>query len=101
MSVFSRVPRRLTFATGSKGEWTVSALLDASADCEVARQVVAALRRELPLCWEQIRPAVRAGVVMLEGKVEWIHERAEAESVARGVPGVVGVVNSIAFCGHL
>ena len=70
-------------------------------DSEIAARVVAALRRELPLCCQQLRPLVRQGRVTLEGSVEWIHERAEAESIVRGVPGVVAVVNSIVFCGHL
>jgi len=72
-----------------------------AADAELARQVMAALRRELPLCWEQIRPVVRDGSVTLEGRVEWLHQRAEAESIVRGVRGVVRVVNSIALTAHL
>jgi len=72
-----------------------------AADAELARQVLAALRRELPLCWQQIRPVVRDGGVTLEGRVEWIHQRAEAESIVRGVRGVAHVVNSIALTAHL
>jgi len=70
-------------------------------DPEIAREVTAALRRELPLCWQQIRPVVRDGSVTLEGRVEWLHQRAEAESIVRGVRGVVSVVNSIALTAHL
>jgi osmotically-inducible protein OsmY len=72
-----------------------------TADSAIAQQVEAALRRELPLCWQQIRPVVRDGSVTLEGRVEWIHQRAEAESIAHGVRGVVSVVNSIALTGRL
>jgi len=68
-----------------------------TADAEIARQIVAALRRELPLCWQQIRPVVSDGSVTLEGSVAWIHQRAEAEGIARGVCGVVAVLNSIAL----
>ena len=72
-----------------------------TADSELAREVMAALRHELPLCWQQIRPVVRDGSVTLEGRVEWLHQRAEAESIVRGVRGVVSVVNSIALTTRL
>ncbi|HYB34185.1 MAG TPA: BON domain-containing protein, partial [Steroidobacteraceae bacterium] len=51
----------------------------------------------LPLCWEQIRPVVHQGSVTLEGTVEWIHQREEAEGAVRRLRGVVSVVNSIAL----
>ena len=69
----------------------------AASDPELARQVLAAIRRQLPLCWRQIRPVVRDGSVTLEGNVEWIHQRVEAEGAARRVRGVVSVTNSIAL----
>jgi osmotically-inducible protein OsmY len=71
-----------------------------TADSEIARRVALALRSELPLCWQQIRPVVRDGSVTLEGSLEWIHQRAEAEVIVRGVRGVVRVVNSIALAAH-
>ncbi len=64
-------------------------------DPEIARNVVAALRAELPLMWENIKPLVHEGHVGLEGTVEWHYERENAETAARRVPGVVSVRNSI------
>jgi len=86
---------RVPGVTAVANDIRVRALGGDTADSEIARRVVAALRRELPLCWQQIRPVVRDGNVTLEGKVEWIHQRAEAEGIVRGVRGVVRVVNSI------
>jgi osmotically-inducible protein OsmY len=64
-------------------------------DPEIARQAVAAIRRQLPLCWQQIRPVVHRGRVTLEGAVEWIHQREEAEGAVGRLRGVVAVVNAI------
>lgn len=64
-------------------------------DPEIARNVVAALRAELPLMWESIKPLVHEGHVGLEGTVEWHYERESAEAAVRRVPGVVSVRNSI------
>jgi osmotically-inducible protein OsmY len=75
----------------------LQSLLGAVSDPEIARQAVAAIKRQLPLCWEQIRPVVRQGSVTLEGTVEWIHQREEAEGAVRRLRGVVSVVNSIAL----
>ena len=86
---------RVPGVTAVANDIRVRALGGDTADSEIARRVIAALRRELPLCWQQIRPVVRDGNVTLEGKVEWIHQRAEAEGIVRGVRGVVRVVNSI------
>ena len=68
-----------------------------SCDTEIARAAVAAIKRQVPLCWEQIRPIVHQGCVTLEGAVDWIHQREEAEEAVRKVEGVVCVVNSIAL----
>jgi len=75
----------------------VQSLPDYVSDPEIARRAIAALRRQLPLCWEQIRPVVRRGRVTLEGTVEWIHQREEAAAAVGRLRGVVSVVNSIAL----
>lgn len=67
------------------------------ADDALARQAVEAIRQQLPLCWLQIRVIARGGRVRLEGSVEWLHQREEAESVVRQLPGVVDVDNAIAL----
>ncbi|HVC30739.1 MAG TPA: BON domain-containing protein, partial [Steroidobacteraceae bacterium] len=64
-------------------------------DPEIARDAVAALKIELPLAWEGIRPIVKEGHVGLEGTAEWHYERERAESAVRRVRGVLGVRNSI------
>lgn len=64
-------------------------------DPEIARNVVAALRAELPLVWENIQPLVHEGHVGLEGTVEWHYERESAEAAVHRVPGVASVRNSI------
>lgn len=92
---------RVSGVTAVANDIRVHSLGGGTADSEIARRVVAALRRELPLCWQQIRPVVRGVSVTLEGRVEWIHQRAEAEAIVRGVRGVVSVVNSIALSAHL
>jgi osmotically-inducible protein OsmY len=66
-------------------------------DPEIARRAVAAIRQQLPLCWEQIRPVVHHGSVTLQGTVEWIHQREEAAGAVRRLSGVVSVINSIAL----
>ena len=64
-------------------------------DPEIAREAVEALKIELPIAWEQIRPVVHQGHVALEGIAEWHDERERAEAAVRRVPGVMSVRNSI------
>ena len=40
---------------------------------------------------------VQQGCVTLEGRVEWIYQREEAEAAVRRLPGVRGVINAIAL----
>ncbi len=64
-------------------------------DPEIARAAVAALRVELPMSWEKIKPLVHGGNVVLEGTVEWHFQRERAESAIRGLKGIKSVGNSI------
>jgi osmotically-inducible protein OsmY len=64
-------------------------------DAQIAREALRALKRELPNCWEKIRPMVRDGRVVLEGVVHWQYGRAQAEGAVRAVPGVLDLRNSI------
>jgi osmotically-inducible protein OsmY len=68
---------------------------DKATDPEIARDAVAALKMELPYSWEEIRPMVRAGQVVLEGTLEWNFLRERAEIAVRRLRGVTGVRNSI------
>lgn len=64
-------------------------------DPEIARDAVAALKLELPLAWEDIKPLVKEGHVTLEGTVEWHDQRDRAEAAVRRLRGVLSVRNSI------
>ena len=66
-------------------------------DPEIARGAVAALKLELPLVWENIKPIVKEGHVALEGTVEWHDQRERAEAAVRRLPGVLSVRNSISL----
>ncbi len=64
-------------------------------DPEIARSVVAALKRALPQVAEDIKALVHERHVALEGTVEWHFQRERAEHAVRHVPGVISVRNSI------
>ena len=64
-------------------------------DGQVAGDVITALKMELPLSWDKIKPTVQDGKVSLEGTVEWHYQRERAERAVHGVRGVVSVRNSI------
>ena len=67
----------------------------AVSDPELAREAVAAIKRQLPVYWEHIRPIVHQGSVTLEGMVDANYQREEAEGAVRRIRGVVCVVNAI------
>ncbi|MDB6083019.1 MAG: osmotically inducible protein [Gammaproteobacteria bacterium] len=64
-------------------------------DPEIARDLVAQLKFELPFSYERIKSVVKNGWVTLEGDVEWNYQRTRAESTALRVRGVLGVSNRI------
>jgi osmotically-inducible protein OsmY len=70
-------------------------MVDQRPDPEIARDVVAALKTQLPYSWEAIKPVVKGGWVTLEGQVEWNYQRERAEEAVRRIKGVKGVTNSI------
>ncbi|HWK45251.1 MAG TPA: BON domain-containing protein [Stellaceae bacterium] len=70
-------------------------VIDQRPDPEIARDVVSALKMELPFSWEHIKVIAKSGWVTLEGTVEWNYTRERAERAARRVRGVKGVSNSI------
>jgi osmotically-inducible protein OsmY len=90
--------RRVKGVTAVANDIRVKPLSGAPTDPEIARAAVEALRTELPIAWEQIRPVVKEGRVSLEGTAEWHYQRERAESVIRGLTGVVSVRNSIKIC---
>jgi osmotically-inducible protein OsmY len=64
-------------------------------DPQLARDAVAALKVELPISWEKIKPTVQNGRISLEGTVEWHYQRDRAERAMHNLPGVISVRNSI------
>jgi osmotically-inducible protein OsmY len=64
-------------------------------DPEIARDIVQALRDDLPLSFEKIKVIVEDGWVTLEGAVEWHYQRRRAEEAVERVRGVKGVINHI------
>jgi osmotically-inducible protein OsmY len=64
-------------------------------DPEIARQAVEALKRELPLEWDSIKPIVRQGQVTLEGSVAWHYQREKAVNAVVKIEGVTAVNNTI------
>jgi osmotically-inducible protein OsmY len=69
--------------------------IDERPDPEIARDVVAELKRELPTAWEPIKVTVAHGRVILEGDLAWRHQRENAERAVRRIHGVTGVSNLI------
>jgi osmotically-inducible protein OsmY len=69
--------------------------VDERADPEIARDVIAALKRELPVSWERIKVTVAHGRVRLEGDLEWRYQREVAERAVRRIHGVTGINNLI------
>jgi osmotically-inducible protein OsmY len=69
--------------------------IDERPDPEIAREVAAALKNQLPFSYEQIKAVVRNGWVTLEGDVGWQYQRQTAERAARPVKGVKGIINDI------
>jgi osmotically-inducible protein OsmY len=68
---------------------------DSRPDPEIAREVVAQLKFELPFSYESIKSVVKNGWVTLEGDLEWNYQRTRAESAALRVKGVLGITNHI------
>jgi osmotically-inducible protein OsmY len=64
-------------------------------DPEIARDAVAALKRELPYSSETMRVLVKDGLLTLEGSAEWNYQRTRAEEAVRRVGGIKGVINLI------
>ena len=69
--------------------------VDERPDPEIAREVVTALKNQLPFSHERIKAVVRNGWVTLEGDVEWQYQRLTAERAVRHLKGVKGIINDI------
>lgn len=71
------------------------ASIDARPDPDIARDLVAQLRFLLPFSYDKIKSVVKNGWVTLDGGLEWNYQRADAETAAQNVKGVLGVANLI------
>ena len=71
------------------------ASVDARPDPEIARDVIAQIKLELPYSHQNLKAVVKKGWVTLEGNLEWNYQRAAAEGAALRVNGVLGVSNFI------
>jgi osmotically-inducible protein OsmY len=69
--------------------------VDERPDPEIARDVVAAIKSQLPVSYEKIKVSVSHGWATLEGDVEWNYQRDTAERAVRRVKGLKGVSNQI------
>jgi osmotically-inducible protein OsmY len=87
--------RRVKGVTAVANDIAVKPIAGAPTDPEIARAAIEALKMDLPLTWERIKPIVKQGHVGLEGTVEWHYLRERAESAVRHLEGVVSVRNSI------
>jgi osmotically-inducible protein OsmY len=74
---------------------------DSRPDPEIAREVVAQLKIDLPYSYDSIKSIVKNGWVTLEGDLEWNYQRTRAESAALRVKGVLGVINRIKLAPHV
>jgi osmotically-inducible protein OsmY len=75
--------------------------IDEMPDPELARNIVTAIRFEMPAAREQIKAIVQDGHVILEGTVEWGFVKMQAERVVRPLRGVKSVTNSITVRPHV
>lgn len=64
-------------------------------DPDLARDVVAALKKALPISHQDIRVVVNDGWITLEGEVEWYFQSERARDTVRGIQGVHGVTSLI------
>jgi len=87
--------RRVKGVAAVANDIQVKPLSAGPTDPELARAALAALKIDLPLTWEQIKPSVKDGRISLTGAVEWHYQRERAESCMRRLDGVVSVRNSI------
>jgi osmotically-inducible protein OsmY len=87
--------RRIKGVRAVANDIIVKPLAAVPTDPEIARAAVEALKTELPVAWEFIKPVVKDGHVSLEGTVEWHYQHERAESAVRALAGVISVRNSL------
>lgn len=73
----------------------------ARTDPEIARDILHAMKINVMVPDEGLKAVVNDGFVTLEGSVEWDFQRRGAESCARNISGVRGVINHIKVKPHV
>lgn len=69
--------------------------VDRRPDPDIARDAVAALKRDLLAASDRIKVVVKDGYLSLQGEVEWKYQKDWAERAVRNVKGVTAVANAI------
>ncbi|MDO8653953.1 MAG: BON domain-containing protein [Undibacterium sp.] len=69
--------------------------VDKRPDPEIARDAVTALQFQLPVAYGNVKVVVRDGWIILEGEMEWQHQKEKAENSIRHLNGVIGVTNNV------
>jgi osmotically-inducible protein OsmY len=87
--------KRVSGVLGLANDIEVRVGVDARPDPEIARDVIAQIKLELPYSHESLKAVVKKGWVTLEGNAEWNYQRTAAERAALRVNGVLGVSNFI------
>jgi osmotically-inducible protein OsmY len=87
--------KRVSGVLGLANDIEVRVAADARPDPEIARDVIAQIKLELPYSHESLKAVVKRGWVTLEGNAEWNYQRTAAERAALRVNGVLGVSNLI------
>jgi osmotically-inducible protein OsmY len=87
--------KRVSGVLGLANDIEVRVGVDARPDPEIARDVIAQIKLELPYSHESLKAVVKKGWVTLEGNAEWNYQRTAAEGAALRVNGVLGVSNFI------
>lgn len=75
--------------------------IDQRPDPDIARDVTAAMKAELPVGSQRLRALVADGVVTLEGEAEWNYQKEWAGRIARRARGVRSVLNQIQIKPHV
>jgi osmotically-inducible protein OsmY len=70
-------------------------LVSKKPDPQIAREIAAAIREDLPTIADRVRVRVTEGRVTLEGEVGWHHQRTRAEELIRTVRGVRTFTNDL------
>jgi osmotically-inducible protein OsmY len=70
-------------------------------DSDISQAALAALRFNVAVPAERLRVVVEGGWVTLEGEVDWLYQKAAAESAVRCLYGVKGVTDRIEVRPHV